>query len=89
MHPFQRATATLRALPHAGTAASPITLCGPRTAVVTAAGTKGEYVAHIQSSSYLTLSGFTMTQGLKGEWVAFGAGGLEGNKTWWYCVRGL
>lgn len=47
----------------AGTAGQRIVLCGPRTAIVT--GNPYNFV--VRESSFITLAGFTVTGGTKGE----------------------
>lgn len=51
-----------------GTATEPITICGPRRAVISAEGDYDThpYVFHIQDSSHINLAGFTVFKGLKG-----------------------
>jgi hypothetical protein len=49
-----------------GTASSPITLCGPSSAVLDGGSTKKGYVFHLDHASYWKLAGFTVTNGQKG-----------------------
>jgi hypothetical protein len=49
-----------------GTEAAPITLCGPRDAVVTAPSTGTGYAVHLTSVSHWRLRGFSVRGGLKG-----------------------
>lgn len=54
----------------AATAQRRIVVCGPRSAVVSGAGAYPDqkpYVFIIRGSSFVTLSGFSITRGLKGE----------------------
>lgn len=52
----------------AGTDEKPITLCGPRKAVITGEGNleKKPYILHVKQSSYIRLLGFTLVNGFKG-----------------------
>jgi hypothetical protein len=50
----------------AATTKKPITLCGPRTAVLTAGVTDRGYTLHLDGASYWQVSGFTVRGGLKG-----------------------
>ncbi|MCL9664539.1 right-handed parallel beta-helix repeat-containing protein [Curtobacterium albidum] len=50
----------------AGTADDPVTLCGPRDAVLDGGDTEGGYVLHLDRASYWSLEGFTVRNGQKG-----------------------
>ncbi|GEP49169.1 hypothetical protein MSA03_26770 [Microbacterium saccharophilum] len=49
-----------------GTASSPITLCGPKDAVLQGGGVKDGYIVHLDGAEYWHLIGFTVTNGQKG-----------------------
>ena len=49
-----------------GTADDPITLCGPRDAVLDGGDWKGDYVFHLDGAQYWRLQGFSVTNGQKG-----------------------
>lgn len=49
-----------------GTAADPITLCGPADAVLDGDDLEGGYVFHLDAAKYWHLKGFTITNGQKG-----------------------
>jgi len=49
-----------------GTAQAPITLVGPREAVIDGGSATGGYALHLQGASFWQLSGFTVTGGGKG-----------------------
>jgi copper-binding protein NosD len=49
-----------------GTAAAPITLCGPRAAVIDGGGVDAGYAVHLDGASYWRLLGFTIQGGQKG-----------------------
>jgi hypothetical protein len=49
-----------------GTEASPITLCGPRSAIIDGKADSQNYVMHIYKSSYINIAGITIQNGLKG-----------------------
>lgn len=49
-----------------GTAAGPITVCGPRTAVLDGGGIKQGYVLHLSGAQWWRLLGFTVQDGQKG-----------------------
>lgn len=49
-----------------GTAAAPITVCGPRTAVLDGGGIKQGYVLHLSGARWWRLHGFTVQDGQKG-----------------------
>ncbi|WP_298800377.1 right-handed parallel beta-helix repeat-containing protein [uncultured Pseudonocardia sp.] len=55
-----------------GTAAAPITLTGPREAVIDGGSATGGYALHLQGASFWQLSGFTVTGGGKGVVVDHG-----------------
>ncbi|MGI5125368.1 right-handed parallel beta-helix repeat-containing protein [Pseudonocardia sp. CA-107938] len=50
----------------AGSADAPITLCGPRDAVVDGGSTTDGYTVHVEDARYWTLRGFTVRGGQKG-----------------------
>jgi nitrous oxidase accessory protein NosD len=49
-----------------GTAADPITLCGPEDAVLDGGGTSKGYVLHLDGASHWIVSGFSVQNGQKG-----------------------
>ncbi len=49
-----------------GTAAAPITLCGPRSAVLEGASVKKGYVLHLSAAHWWRVFGFTVQNGQKG-----------------------
>jgi hypothetical protein len=49
-----------------GTAAQPITLCGPRSAVLDGGGIDSGYTLHLSHASWWRVAGFTVTSGQKG-----------------------
>ena len=49
-----------------GTEDSPITLCGPRDAVLNGGDWKGDYVFHLDGATHWHLKGFSVTNGQKG-----------------------
>ena len=49
-----------------GTAGAPITLCGPRGAVLDGGGTDAGYVLHLKGASWWRIEGFTVQNGQKG-----------------------
>jgi hypothetical protein len=49
-----------------GTAAAPITLCGPRSAVLQGDGIESGYTFHLDHASYWRVEGFTVQGGQKG-----------------------
>jgi pectate lyase len=49
-----------------GTAATPITLCGPRSAVLQGDSIKSGYTFHLDHASYWRVEGFTVQGGQKG-----------------------
>jgi len=49
-----------------GSADAPITLCGPREAVLDGGDVKGDYVFHLDGAKYWHLAGFSVTNGQKG-----------------------
>ncbi len=53
-------------LSSSGTAAAPIYVCGPTSAILDAGSTKSGYVFQVKDASYVHLVGFTATDGQKG-----------------------
>ena len=51
---------------HSGRPSAPITLCGPRSAVLTGPTTRHGYVFYLKSASWWQLDGFTVSGGQKG-----------------------
>ncbi|HLK01625.1 MAG TPA: right-handed parallel beta-helix repeat-containing protein [Streptosporangiaceae bacterium] len=49
-----------------GTASAPITLCGPRSAVLDGGGTDAGYTLHLNHASWWRIEGFTVQNGQKG-----------------------
>jgi hypothetical protein len=49
-----------------GTAAAPITLCGPRDAAIDGGGVKSGYALHLEGASWWRLGGFTLQDAQKG-----------------------
>jgi hypothetical protein len=49
-----------------GTSAAPITLCGPREAVIDGGGKRSGYVLHLNGASWWKVAGFTVQDGQKG-----------------------
>lgn len=49
-----------------GTASAPITLCGPRAAVLDGGGTSAGYILHLSHASWWRIEGFTVQNGQKG-----------------------
>ncbi|MDB6426806.1 right-handed parallel beta-helix repeat-containing protein [Curtobacterium sp. 20TX0008] len=50
----------------AGSSDAPVTLCGPRDAVLDGGDVEGGYVLHLDGASYWRLEGFTVRNGQKG-----------------------
>jgi len=49
-----------------GTTDEPVSLCGPREAVLDGGGIRGGYVLHLDGATHVTVSGFTVRNGQKG-----------------------
>jgi len=49
-----------------GTASQPITLCGPRDAILDGGGTSKGYVLHLEGAAHWIVSGFSIQNGQKG-----------------------
>ena len=59
-----------------GTADAPITLCGPRTAVLDGGPISGGYTLHLDGAAHWQVSGFTVQNGQKGVMLDAAAGNL-------------
>jgi hypothetical protein len=51
---------------HSGTAADRVTICGPSTAVLDGGTIEQGYTLHLDGAAYTTVTGLTVTHGLKG-----------------------
>lgn len=59
-----------------GTRANRITLCGPRDAIMHSRSTTGDPVLRIISSSFITVAGMTITNGIKGVVIEEGSNNI-------------